>query len=65
MPGSPKAGPSPEQEFAGRWDLTILDSEHRSLPSWLELTPDKGVWKARFVGRWGNARPLSKVVIRW
>src|ERR1035441_9830840 len=25
---------------------------------------DRGVWKANFVGRWGNARPLPKVVVQ-
>jgi hypothetical protein len=53
-----------EKAMAGRWDLTLHDPNHRQLPSWLELTVDEGVWKARFVGRWGNARPLPKVVIQ-
>ena len=53
----------PEAAFAGRWDLTIQDADHKELPSWLELVPDHGVWKASFVGRWGNARALSKVMI--
>ncbi len=47
-----------EAMFAGRWDLTINDSNGRQFPSWLELTEKKGVWRAMFVGRWGNARPL-------
>src|SRR5262249_54196424 len=34
------------------------------LPSWLELTSVNGAWKARFVGRWGNARPLPQVEIK-
>jgi hypothetical protein len=51
------------EQFAGRWDLTINDSNHRQLPSWLELTAENGVWKASFVGRWGNARPLPEVVV--
>jgi 3-keto-disaccharide hydrolase len=60
------AGPSslPEESFAGRWDLTIKDAANRPLPSWLELSEEQGVWKAIFVGRWGNARRLPKVVIR-
>ena len=58
-----KAGASPEDAFAGRWDLTIKDPENKQLPSWLELTFDQGVWRANFVGRWGNARPLLKVTI--
>ncbi len=59
-----KAGAAAEGAFAGRWDLTIRDSNNKQLPSWLELTPEKGVWKANFVGRWGNARVLPKVVIK-
>jgi len=54
---------SPEDAFAGRWDLTIKEPDHKQLPSWLELSVDKEIWKASFVGRWGNARPLPKVVI--
>lgn len=52
------------QRFAGRWDLTITDANHQQLPSWLELSADEGAWQARFVGRWGNARPLPKVVVQ-
>jgi len=54
----------PATAFAGRWDLTIQDANHKQLPSWLELTVDRGVWKASLVGRWGNARPLPKVVVQ-
>jgi hypothetical protein len=54
----------PAQPFAGRWDLTIQEANHKQLPSWLELTVDRGVWKASFVGRWGNSRPLPKVVVQ-
>ena len=50
--------------LAGRWDLTIKDSGNRQLASWLELTVDNQIWKASFVGRWGNARPLPKVVVQ-
>jgi hypothetical protein len=56
-------GRTPNAGFAGRWDLTITDASHKQLPSWLELSADQGVWKASFVGRWGNARPLPKVTI--
>ncbi len=59
-----KAGAAPEEAFAGRWDLTISDSSNKQLPSWLGLTVERGVWKANFVGRWGNARSLPKVVIK-
>jgi hypothetical protein len=50
--------------FTGRWDLTITEAGQKQLPSWLELTQDRGSWKATFVGRWGNARPLPKVLIQ-
>src|ERR1043165_8877967 len=49
--------------FAGRWDLTITTADKKHLPSWLELKKQDGTWKADFVGRWGNARPLPNVVI--
>ena len=59
-----KVGAAPEDSFAGRWDLTISDSSNKQLPSWLELKRANGVWSASFVGRWGNARALPKVVIK-
>jgi hypothetical protein len=52
------------ENLAGRWDLTIVESNAHELPSWLELIAGKDVWKASFVGRWGNARPLPKVVVK-
>lgn len=55
---------SAEPAFAGRWDLTVMDSAGHQMPSWLELSRDQGLWTARFVGRWGNARRLPKVEIR-
>ncbi len=58
------AGAAPAEALIGRWDLTIQDASHKPLPSWLVLRMDEGVWKADFVGRWGNARPLPKVVVR-
>lgn len=57
------ASVTPTESFAGRWDLTITEPNNKELPSWLELTSEQGVWKASFVGRWGNARPLRKVAI--
>ena len=54
----------PAEDWAGRWDLTIQDVHRKTLPSWLELRLEPGLWKANFVGRWGNARPLPKVVIQ-
>ena len=50
------------QSFLGRWDLT-LKTPLRDYPSWLEITQENGQLKARFVGRWGNARPLPKIEI--
>src|SRR5215469_3981586 len=47
----------------GRWDLTIKDANGKELPSWLELSRDQELWKARFVGRWGHARFLPAVEI--
>jgi len=45
--------------FLGRWDLTLKSPDHE-YPSWLELREEGGQLKAQMVGRWGNARPLSK-----
>ena len=59
-----KSEETSEEGFARRWDLTIKDSDKKEFPSWLELSVEKGVWKAIFVGRWGNARPLPKVWIK-
>jgi hypothetical protein len=50
------------QPYLGRWDLTI-QAPGRTYPSWLEVSQEKGELKARFVGRWGNARPLPKIEI--
>src|SRR5512140_3665094 len=50
--------------FLGRWDLTIRGADQKPLPSWLELKRDAGTWRAIFVGRWGNARPLPTVAIQ-
>ena len=58
-----ETGAPTQNSFAGRWDLTINDSNKKQLPSWLELTKHGAIWKASFVGRWGNARPLPTVVI--
>ena len=49
-------------EFLGRWDLT-LKSMDREYPSWIEIDQANGQLNARFVGRWGNARPLPKIEI--
>ena len=50
------------QPFLGRWDLT-LKTPLREYPSWLEITQEDGQLKARFVSRWGHARPLPKIEI--
>jgi hypothetical protein len=50
------------EAFLGRWDLT-LKAPDREYPSWLELRQESGQLKAEMVGRWGNARPLSKAEI--
>ena len=52
-----------QNDFAGRWDLTIQEAQQRQLPSWLELTRNGGTWNATFVGRWGNARPLPRIAV--
>jgi hypothetical protein len=55
---------APSEPLIGRWDLTIQDASQKQFPSWLELSLDLGIWKASFVGRWGNARPLTKVIVQ-
>jgi hypothetical protein len=56
------AAKSPASPYLGRWDLTLKTSS-RDWPSWIEITEDGGQLKARFTGRWGNARPLPKIEI--
>jgi hypothetical protein len=51
------------ERFAGRWDLTVKDSDGREMPSWLEIILNQGACEANFVGRWGNSRPLPKIEI--
>lgn len=53
---------SSDASLLGRWDLTLMAPD-REWPSWIEITEDGGQLKARFTGRWGNARPLPKVEI--
>ncbi|MGA9720805.1 MAG: DUF1080 domain-containing protein [Acidobacteriaceae bacterium] len=48
--------------FLGRWDLT-LQAPDREWPSWIEISEEGGHLKARYTGRWGNARPLPKVEV--
>ena len=42
----------------------IRGADQKPLPSWLELKRDEGTWRAAFVGRWGNARPLPTVAVQ-
>lgn len=49
-------------KFLGRWDLT-LRAPDREYPSWLEVEHEGSTLKARYVGRWGNARSLPTVEI--
>ncbi|HUL15896.1 MAG TPA: DUF1080 domain-containing protein [Terriglobales bacterium] len=56
---SPAGSKSSANPYLGRWDLTLKTPEHEA-PSWLELSEENGQLNARFVGRWGNARPLPK-----
>src|SRR5579862_4409628 len=58
----PPADSESEKPFLGRWDLT-LEAPDREYPSWLELSERDGQLKAQMVGRWGNARPLTKAEI--
>src|SRR5438270_4805311 len=50
------------QSFLGRWDLTLKTTTGEA-PSWLKVTQENGQFKAQYVGRSGNARPLPKVEI--
>ena len=51
------------EDFAGRWDLTIKNTNNLVMPSWLEVLGEGGVPHANFVGRWGSARPLPEIKI--
>jgi hypothetical protein len=52
-----------DKALVGRWDLTIKDAKGKELPSWLEVSDEYDIWKARFVGRWGHARFLPTVTV--
>src|SRR5215470_12327865 len=52
-----------DKALVGRWDLTIKDANGKELPSWLEVSDEYDIWKARFVGRWGHARFLPTVTV--
>ncbi len=57
----PGQAPSPPP-ITGRWDLTLIASDGRRLPSWLEVywSGDR-VLIGRFVGVVGSARPISRL----
>jgi hypothetical protein len=45
----------------GRWDLTVIGSDGRHMPSWLEVEwSGNRVLLGRFVGVVGSARPVSR-----
>ena len=52
-----------DDDFLGRWDLTIVGSDGQSYPSWLEVTREAGTLKARVVGRGGSVFPVPDVAI--
>jgi len=52
-----------DKALIGRWDLTIKDANGKELPSWLEVSQEYEIWRARFVGRWGHARFLPTVTV--
>ena len=55
----------------GRWDLTVIGSDGRHMPSWVEIEwSGYRVLVGRFVGVVGSARPVSKFdfandTLRW
>lgn len=59
---TPGSAQSPDTAFLGRWDLTLLAPD-REYPSWLGVEQEGSTFRAQFVGRWGNARPLPKIEI--
>jgi hypothetical protein len=60
---SPSAHAADPIGFPGRWDLTLKAPDHE-YPSWIEIQQENGQVAARFVGRWGNARPLPRIEIQ-
>ncbi len=55
-------GQEPAPPVTGRWDLTLIATDGRRLPSWLEVywSGDR-VLVGRFVGVVGSARPISRL----
>ncbi len=61
----------PAPRVVGRWDLTVIGSDGRHLPSWIEVewSGDR-VLVGRYLGVVGSARPVSKFeftndTLRW
>src|SRR6185369_15569352 len=57
-----KAGQIPQgaRRLAGAWDITVRTSGGEAY-SWLEVERSGATLVGRFVGRFGSARPLSKI----
>ena len=49
--------------FSGRWDLTLKGSS-RNLPSWIEVSQDRGQLKVVLVGPTDHATPLKEAAIK-
>src|SRR3954468_1742441 len=56
-PTKPKPKPA---TINGRWDLVVHDADE-SYPSWLEVRQSGSSLTGSFVGRFGSARPISRV----
>lgn len=60
---APLAGQEPfRPPVIGRWDLTLMTSDARRLPSWLEVqVSGNRTLVGRFVGVVGSARPIARL----
>lgn len=52
--------PRAARGLVGAWDITVHGA-HEEIPSWLQIEASGSTLVGRFVGRFGSARPLSKV----
>ncbi|HRR55520.1 MAG TPA: DUF1080 domain-containing protein [Acidobacteriota bacterium] len=59
---TPEPEATPENFLVGRWDVTV-QGQDGPYPSWFELELENGIWKGRFVGRVGSARPIQEISI--
>jgi hypothetical protein len=50
-----------DDRIAGRWDMTIQESNGVQYPSWFEATDEGGKLTGRFVGRVGSQRPIKTI----